>query len=189
VARLKRELKAGRSLAVLGMLIQRPSYGYELALRFQRTFDLPAWGWSVSTSSLYQGLDLLEDKGLIERFEEEDEDDRQLRATIRQPRVHYRATPEGVEVMNEYLASPLPTDPTGEDFLIRVNNGLEMNRERLVEMLEEYARSCLSLLEELAAAPSTDTLYEALARRRRELSLQGELTWIDYALAEIHGVK
>jgi len=33
------------------------------------------------------------------------------------------------------------------------------------------------------------TLYESLARRRRELSLQAELTWIDYALAEIRGAQ
>ena len=185
-----RLLKAGRSLAVLGMVIQRPSYGYELDLRFRRIFGLPAWGWTIPMSSIYAGLDTLKAKGFIEEFEAEDPEIRELRTTTRQPKIHYRATPAGVEAMEAFLATPLPPDPTGEDFLIRVSNGLELDRERLVEMLSEYAESCLSLLGELAAPPpATVTLYESLARRRRELSLQAELTWIDYALAEIRGAQ
>lgn len=172
-------LRAGTKTAVLGLVLQRPSYGYELVSRFDRVFGQPAWDWGVSPSAIYNALNDLEGERLIEPFASE------LEATTRQPKTHYRATPRGARAMREYLAAPLPADPSQPDFLIRVNSGLALSPAGLIAMLEEYARTCLSTLSELAQAPPAGTVFERLTRKQRSLVVQAQLSWIDYSLAEL----
>jgi DNA-binding PadR family transcriptional regulator len=171
-------LKAGTNVAVLGLVIQRPSYGYELDTRFKRVFGLPAWDWVVSPSAIYNALNDLQRRELIEPFTPE-------ASTTRQPKTHYRATPEGAREMRQFLETPLPADPSQADFLIRINLGLEFSRNGLISMLEEYANTCLRTLNELATSAEADSLYERLARKQRQLIVQAQLSWVDYALAEI----
>lgn len=172
-------LRAGTKAAVLGLVLQRPSYGYELASRFDRVFGQPAWDWGVSPSAIYKALNDLEAECLIEPFASE------FDATTRQPKTHYRATPRGARAMREYLAAPLPVDPSQSDFLIRINSGLDLHPDGLIAMLEEYARTCLGTLADIAKAPPAGTAYERLVRKQRRLTVQAQLTWIDYALAEV----
>jgi DNA-binding PadR family transcriptional regulator len=178
----KRVLKAGTNLAVLGLVIQRPSYGYELNTRFKRVFGLPAWEWVVSSSAIYNALDDLQHRKLIEPFTPEV-------STSRQPKTHYRATATGAREMRKFLETPLPADPSQADFLIRINLGLEFSRDGLISMLEDYAHTCLGTLHELGLSAEADALYERLAHKQRELIVQAQLSWIDYALSEIRAAS
>jgi len=56
--------------ALLGLLIERPGYGYDLCQRFKRTY-----GKSIELScqaQIYKGLDALEERGLIEPLASEE---------------------------------------------------------------------------------------------------------------------
>lgn len=57
-------MKVGTKYAVLGLLLEQPSYGYEVLVRFRRAFDVAQWG--VSPQGLYASLDRLERDGLID---------------------------------------------------------------------------------------------------------------------------
>ena len=87
------------SWALLGLVIQRASYGYELVQRFERTYE-DALELS-SPSQVYAALDALERRCLVERIAV-DEDD-----ALRQPKPHYRATAEGVHGYRDWLVAQL----------------------------------------------------------------------------------
>ncbi|HMJ03865.1 MAG TPA: PadR family transcriptional regulator [Conexibacter sp.] len=57
-------MRAGTKYAVLGLLLEQPSYGYEVLVRFRRAFDVGQW--AVTPQGFYAALDRLERDGLIE---------------------------------------------------------------------------------------------------------------------------
>ena len=94
-APLKRErvitMRSPVNWTVLGLLIERPSYGWELWKRFERLYgDVLAVG---SESHIYAALNKLRENGLIEEVE----GSRSLAPeATRQPKPHYRATERGL---------------------------------------------------------------------------------------------
>jgi DNA-binding PadR family transcriptional regulator len=97
--RAKREqsIRSPVTWTVLGLVIERPSYGWELWTRFERLYGdvLPVGG----ESNIYRALDALRSKRLIEELEEP----RAVAGTLRQPKKHYRATAEGLEQYAEWV--------------------------------------------------------------------------------------
>src|SRR3981081_4599722 len=79
--------------ALLGLVIERPSYAYELAQRFERAYD-GALSLS-STSHVYTALGTLQNRSLIEEVPGT--------RSGRQPKPRYRATPSGVEEYRDWL--------------------------------------------------------------------------------------
>src|ERR1019366_9433026 len=78
------------SWALLGLVIERPSYGYELVQRFERTYG-DALELS-SPSQIYTALEALERRSLIEKLPDDDPST----DVGRQPKPHYRASGDGV---------------------------------------------------------------------------------------------
>ena len=86
--------------ALLGLVIDRPSYAYELAQRFERTF-----GDALSLSSIshvYTALGTLKDRELIEEIPGTREG--------RQPKPYYRATERGLGDYQAWLAGQISED-------------------------------------------------------------------------------
>src|SRR5580692_904308 len=89
--------------AVLGLMIERPSYGYEILQRFERNYgDLLKLS---SPSQIYTALDSLVDRGMIEATREPSPG-----VSSRQPRLHYRATEEGISSYQEHLMGQAEED-------------------------------------------------------------------------------
>lgn len=80
-------------VAVLGLVLERPSYGYELSKRFEQRFGALL---SVSRSHIYSALNSLLRDRLIEPLPHD--------GSLRQPKVHYRATADGVAAFRTWLA-------------------------------------------------------------------------------------
>jgi DNA-binding PadR family transcriptional regulator len=83
-------------LAVLGLLLEHPSYGYELCKRYERHFDDLV---RVSRSHVYSALNSLQRDGLIEPLPADDSE--------RQPKVRYRPTAAGAELFRGELSAQL----------------------------------------------------------------------------------
>src|SRR5438270_1100281 len=86
--------------ALLGLVIERASYGYELAQRFEHAY---AGMLNLSgVSYVYTALDALQRRGLIE----------EVPGTRggRQPKPRYRATEEGVHSYRERLTGQIRDD-------------------------------------------------------------------------------
>ena len=101
---LKREravaMRSPVNWTVLGLVIERQSYGWELWKRFERLYgDVLAVG---SDSNIYAALNKLRENGFIEEVEGSRSG---VPDATRQPKPHYRATVEGLEA---YEAWSLP---------------------------------------------------------------------------------
>lgn len=177
------KLTPSTRLAVLGLLLERPSWGYELVARFERTFGEGPAKWEVTHAAIYQALRRLERDGMIEI--DGDMDEQWLNEPQRRMRHKYRATGDGARSMREWLVTPMPSSPSQEEVLIRVHFG-DVSDETLRAMLKRHAEVCLEELERIAASPA-ETRMQRLVKEDRRLAVQARLSWIDFALAELRG--
>lgn len=122
--------------AVLALVIERPSYGYELSQRFDKRFGEL---YPVSRSRIYQVLDQLLRNGLIEQMPFED-----ARQSLRQPRPHYRATAEGARLHREWMAAAIQEDPRREELLRRLLATSARDARAMLQIVDIYERACLN---------------------------------------------
>lgn len=82
--------------ALLGLIIERPSYAYELAQRFERVYG------DTLVFHAYTALGALASRSLIE----------EIAGTHggRQPKPHYRATPLGIDSYRDWLVAQVRED-------------------------------------------------------------------------------
>ncbi|HEX3519833.1 MAG TPA: helix-turn-helix transcriptional regulator [Solirubrobacteraceae bacterium] len=186
--RAVKELGAGAmrspvNWAVLGLTIERPSYGYEILQRFERNYgELLKLS---SPSQIYTGLDSLVERKLIEATSEPPPG-----AASRQPRLHYRATEDGVRRYQEHLIGQAEEGRRRASLFTRELAALAPDA--ALAVLEHYEQICLSR----AASPRTAhagpsasepsaSLADRLAAEEDRLALEAKLPWIEYARREL----
>jgi DNA-binding PadR family transcriptional regulator len=177
------KLRPSAKLAVLGLVLQRPSWGYELVARFDRAFAEQPWPWQVTPQAIYGALNDLEGANLVEPV-----DMAGARATAssqRGSRQYYRGTAGGARAMREWLSRPMVSNPSREELLIRLHFG-DTDDAGLREMLRLHAAECLEELERIGASRA-ETRPQRLVKEDRRLAMQARLSWIDFALAELRG--
>lgn len=168
---------------MLGLVLERPSYGYELVARFDRAFGEQPWSWTVTPQAIYGALNDLEAEALIEPVEPEGASP--ISSSQRRSRQNYRVTGAGARAMREWLARPMASNPSQEELLIRLHFG-DADDELLREMLRQHANECLQELERIGATPAS-TRAQRLVKEDRRLAVQARLSWIDFARAELRG--
>lgn len=173
-------MKVGTKYAVLGLLLDQPSYGYEVLVRFRRAFDLAQWG--ISPQGLYASLDRLERDGLIEPA---DMSDRGVRR--RQPKTPYRVTPAGADELQRFLETPMDAEPSRAELLVRLQCVAARDSDALLRMLDDHEQACLDELGRMSERPGPvdRSLVERLALEERRLGIQARLLWVDYARHEL----
>ena len=169
--------------ALLGLVIERPSYAYELAQRFERTYD-GALSLS-SVSHIYTALGTLRERGLVE----------ELPGTLPAARSRrgYQATAQGVAEHAEWLVSQLGEERRRQRVLIAQLGALARTPERAVAALDAYEQACIS---EIAAAPpageqsgpGTIPLVARLIGEDTRLTLAARLRWVQYARAQLRAM-
>ncbi len=174
--------------ALIGLLIERSSYGYELAQRFERTYGglLRLSG----VSYVYTALDALKRRGLIEEVEVNDDDDRRM------PRVHYRVTEKGVRAYQERLLAQMRENDRRSRLLARQLALLVPEPGLALAVLDRYERECLEEAEEtpvaggrvISAEPKA-AVAARLAAEERRLSLDARLAWVEYARRELKALS
>jgi DNA-binding PadR family transcriptional regulator len=168
--------------ALLGLLIARASYGYELMQRFERTY-----GDTLELSSrsqIYTALDSLARRGLIERV-------RGARATDpeRQPKPHYRASDAGIRAYERWLIEQVSDDERRSRLI--AGHFAALPSEHALRVLESCAEVCLDAASRLSAEDSEhrserpQALAERLAGEEERLRAGAILTWIEYARSEL----
>ncbi len=167
--------------ALLGLLIQRPSYGYGLVQRFERTY-----GDTLELSSrsqIYTALDSLARRGLIEHAQ-----DARVEDPVRQPKLHYRATQDGICAYERWLIEQVSDDERRSRLIAQ--HFAALAPEHALRVLERCAEVCLEAAgrlptddeEELAGHPA---LAERLAGEEERLHAGATLSWIEYARSEL----
>jgi DNA-binding PadR family transcriptional regulator len=173
--------------AVLGLMIERPSYGYEILQRFERNYgELLKLS---SPSQIYTALDSLMDRGMIEATSEPASG-----VGSRQPKLHYRATDEGVRRYQEHLVGQAEEDRRRSSLFARELAALAPDA--ALSVLDDYEQTCLAQAtrvqprrrSELEAPEPSMTLADRLAAEDERLAMEAKLPWIEYARRELRAV-
>lgn len=182
----ERALQASVNWAVLALVIEKPSYGYEIGQRFLGRFGGLA---PASLSNIYTTLDRLVRVGLVEPTHSE-----AATASGRQHKLHYRATSEGARAYRAWLARRLRTADQRSELLLRLLSICLRGVPALDEVLARYEGECLEEQRALAAkpplrAPAGPELTPALLARmidaERRLMLEAQIAWVTSTRAEL----
>lgn len=176
-------LRSPVSWALLGLVIERASYGYELVHRFERTYGdaLPL----SSASQIYTSLDSLVGRALIEAVPGTGESSE----TTRQPRPHYRATDAGVTSYQEWLIAQAHDERRRSRLFARQLAVLAPAA--ALQVIERYEQVCLKHASETPLSPAEDVPHDAISELAERLvaeedrqAIGSKLSWIEYARRE-----
>jgi len=164
--------------ALLGLVIDRPSYAYELAQRFERTYRGALTLSSVSHA--YMALSTLRDRGLVEEVAGT--------GSERQPKPHYRATPRGVRAFREWLVGQVSYNRQRQRLLVLQLSTLARAPGMALEILDQFEETWLQYAEAAsprppphAGAEDGSRLTERLVSEETRLTVSAKLAWAQYA--------
>jgi DNA-binding PadR family transcriptional regulator len=169
--------------ALLGLVIQRPSYGYELVQRFERTYGAALE--LSSPSQIYTALDTLTRHALVEELPA----DAAPEGVVRQPKPHYRVTADGQRRYEEWLVAELSEERRRSQLF-----ALELAvlaPDVALEVIERYEQACLKEAGSVTAVTTAENGSGLVARLLREedrLAVDARLAWIDYARREFRAL-
>jgi len=177
---------------VLGLLIEKPSYGYELLQRLRGRY-----GELLevrSPSHVYAALDRLQREQLIVHAGTDGAEADQADAPARQPKVRYRATAEGAAQYRQWLAERLRDDEERIELLGRLIAVGARDVGALGDLIDRYDTECVAasqripLADRSAAQAGTEherDFVQRLVREERRFVLEAQLRWIDFAREEL----
>jgi DNA-binding PadR family transcriptional regulator len=169
--------------ALLGLVIERPSYAYELAQRFERTYDGSLALSSVS--HVYTALRALQDRGLVEEVAGT--------RTGRQPRPHYRATAEGMAGYRDWLVGQVGEERRRQRLLVLQLGALTHEPRAALEIIARSEHECLA---EARGTPiptdgnasGSPELVARLIGEEARLAAGARLKWLQYARRELEAL-
>jgi DNA-binding PadR family transcriptional regulator len=172
--------------AVLGLLVQRRGYGYDLVQRFEEQVG-PAW--QLNAGAIYVALDKLEQEGLVRPVPSADGAPPTRRRTMRgAPRVTYEATREGVERFEDWMATGTSRSPMREELHLKLALSQPRNLPRLIELTYEQEQECLERLERHRETTGVEDLLESaqpwpaiasvMVRDAEIVQLQATVEWL-----------
>lgn len=166
--------------ALLGLVIQRPSYGYELVQRFERTYG-EALELS-SPSQIYTALDTLVRRALIEVVPPEE----LSTSHGRQPKPHYRATAAGARGYEQWLVGQL--DRERRRSRLFAQQLAVLAPQAALRVLAHWEQTCLKQASAAQTGGTADgsgecseALTAGLAAEDERLAIRAKLDWIQYA--------
>ena len=165
------------NVALLGSLIDRPGYGYELA---QRLRELLNPEWNLINSGVYSALGSLEEQQLIRRRRDDDDEDRR--------RVFYDITDLGKRRFEQCMREDSAPAPRRDQLVAKLAVARPQDVPHLLRQLDDYERECMRVLRQagkndVPAPPegSWEEAYADVMTERHEQRLKAELAWIDHA--------
>ncbi len=169
---------------ILGLVIERPSYGLELANRFQRVYAdvLPLSG----DSHVYSALNMLEAREMIEIVSRIKVD--------RQPKPHYRATPLGISSYEDWLVEQIDAQNRSQELWVRQLAIFAHDPHLALQMLDRYERRFLKdagaagYLPAGSGLDSREELIDGLVAEQRRVAVGGMLSWLRYARARFEAL-
>jgi DNA-binding PadR family transcriptional regulator len=168
--------------ALLGLVIERPSYAYELAQRFQRTYgEVLALS---SVSHVYTALTALKGRSLIAEIPGT--------RTGAQPKPRYEVTDEGMALYGEWLVGQVADERRRQQLFVLQLATLSRNPHSALEVLARYEQACLQEAQATPLNGYSDTVAQGapqlaarLDNEERRLALGAKLAWVQYARREL----
>jgi DNA-binding PadR family transcriptional regulator len=158
--------------ALLGLALERPGHGGELANRLVARLGQT---WRIDTNDVYRLLDQLVTDGLLQANEEPRRENR------RRTRVVYRATGATEDALTEWMETLVPREPVRLALHAKLVVCREDDALRLVAALREYERECLRLAQLVAPTGGGQRSWAALVldctRDAVWRQLQSDIDW------------
>lgn len=171
-----RAMTSAINWAVLGLVIERPSYGHELFHRFQRMYGdvMPLSG----ESHIYAALDALEKRKLVERMGGS--------TVARQPKPHYRATEQGLSGYEDWVVGEAGYVRRREELWVRQIGVFAHDPSAALRVLGRLEAEQLKKAGQASRSPGTTVdsradLVEDLVAERQRLADGEVLMWLQYA--------
>ncbi len=158
--------------ALLGLVMQRPGHGYDLANRLDRRLG-PAW--QITAKDLYRMLEQLERAGLVSSR-------RVLSDGPTGNRRVYTPTERAELALTEWMNAGTRMAPVRAEFQAKIAVARSQDAPRLLASLDAYERECFALFN--ASAQDTPPISSFagiamhLSRASARLHLRAELEWI-----------
>jgi DNA-binding PadR family transcriptional regulator len=168
--------------AVLALLVDGESHGYELRAQFEEAVG-PQWG-ELSIGHLYQVLDRLEREGMVSK--------RDVRQRDRPDRIVYQLTEAGRRELDTWLETPFVRQ-TGyrDDFFLKLFAAARLGRKPLQRVIANQRKA---YTEELRALSQLRSGYgeEPIVRLLIEAAIfhtEANLRTIDLAASELSALS
>jgi len=170
-------------IPVLGLLIERPSHGYEIGQRLKERLSVLGY----AGNGVYEALSQLENDGFVVKTGELGGGERGA------PRAVYGPTDAGVDHFEGWMCTSSSLVAPRMDFYAKLALARPHNLPRLIEVTYELEGACLARLGDLsrpahtAGVPSAQLPWETLAALIVEdaevARLQSMMAWLQRARA------
>lgn len=124
--------------ALLGLIIERPGHGGDLANRLQVRLGQT---WRLDSNDVYRLLEKLQDEGLVEARTEPKPDNG------RRPTTTYHPTAQTARALTTWMETLLPREPVRLALQAKLAVARPEDAPRLMMALKDYEQSCLKLAE------------------------------------------
>lgn len=158
--------------ALLGLVLERPGHGYDLANRLSMRLG-PAW--RLEANRVYRLLDDLERSGLVAyEVQPSKHGPRQLRAV-------YHPTEHAEDALTRWMEKAVPREAARSGLQAKIAVAREEDAPRLIEALRQYERECLQLSQSMSPrmpqVRSWRSLVMDCARDAIDAQLKAEIDW------------
>jgi DNA-binding PadR family transcriptional regulator len=166
-------------LAVLGLLIERPSYGYELAQRLESRFA----HWNLSPTGVYGALNKLED-------------DKQVRIVGERPaggrraprRTVYESTPQGVSAYCEWFAESSAMESNRQELDMKILLASPESLPLMIELALRQETVCMGELAALTRATPPDSV-SAWEQAAALLNRNSRIKWLQFRIERLQEAR
>jgi DNA-binding PadR family transcriptional regulator len=158
--------------ALLGIVLERPGHGGDLASRLVARLGAT---WRIDTNDVYRLLDQLVADGLVTAREEPRRDN------ARRTRVVYRPTDLTENALTAWMETLLPREPVRLGLHAKLAVARDEDAHRLIAALRDYERECLRLAQLVAPTANEMRSWTALVmdctRDAVWRQLQADVDW------------
>ncbi len=173
--------------AVLGLVIERPGYGYDLARRLQERFGSSGF----APTGVYSALDQLTSEELVRNGGAYTGAANERAA----PRTIYEATSKGIDRFEEWMLQTSSLAPIRDELYMKIALSKPHNLARLIELTQTQEQDCLARLQALRqpsgirqqSRPKAWADVAVLLVRDAEIKqLQARVEWLQRARTIMH---
>jgi DNA-binding PadR family transcriptional regulator len=169
--------------AVLGLVIDQPSYAYRIASGVRRQLRFA----DLADSYPYWALEKLETEGLVRKV---DENGKPLAGGTPGRRAIYEATPLGVASFEGWLLSTAAEPPLRDDLHFRIALCRPHDAPRMIELVHGQELVCLGRVQDLKRASEADASEGSeWDRMVRVISRDAELAFWHARIEWLQGVR
>jgi DNA-binding PadR family transcriptional regulator len=158
--------------ALLGLLLERPGHGGDLANRLAARLGET---WRVDTNDVYRLLEQLERTGLANSRDEP------KRSNLRRTHLVYHPTEETADALTTWMETLLPREPVRLGLQAKLSVARQQDAPRLLIALRAYERECLVLAQLVCPSDFHARSWAALCmectRDAVYAQLQTEVDW------------